>query len=127
MIGLIPRFTSPTALSHLFITIIGFGLGAGIGALISAQLFPVVSRDIIKRQENWLSTEESLLILQAPMRSLSRAVRILRDKLETEISIFALHTRREFPESPILRDLVALPLPQIQSHASRLARELIIL
>ncbi|HDD62493.1 MAG TPA: glycosyl transferase, partial [Chloroflexi bacterium] len=123
VIGLIPRITTPTVISHFLITFIGFGFGAGVGALISAQLFPVVSRDVINRQENWLSTEESLLILQAPMRSLSRAVRTLRDKLETDISIFALHPRREFPEPPILRELTALPLPQIESHASRLARE----
>ena len=123
MIGLIPRLTTPTVLSHLLITLIGFALGAGIGAISSARFFPVVSRDVIKRQEKWLSSEESLLILQGPMRSLSRAVRTLRDSLETEISIFALHPGREFPEPPDLRDLTAMPLPQIMAHASRLAQE----
>ena len=67
MIGLIPRLTIPTTLNHLVITIIGFGLGAGIGAIISARLFPVVSSDVIERHINWLRSEESLLILQWPL------------------------------------------------------------
>jgi cyclic beta-1,2-glucan synthetase len=123
IIGILPKLTSLTIWNHFAITIIGFGFGAVIGAFTSARLFPVVSRGVIERQASWLRGEESLLILQAPIRSLSRAVITLRDLIETEISIFALHPQREFPEPPELRDLAAMTLLQIKTHASRLAQE----
>ncbi len=123
LLVIIPWFPAPTILNHFLITTIGFGFGAGLGAIFSASFFPVVSRAVIEPQSNRLGSDESLLIIQAPVRSLSRALRILRDSIETEISIFALHPHREFPEPPALRDLVAMPLPHIKSHASRLAKE----
>jgi len=123
IIGILPKLTTPTIWNHFAITIIGFGFGAVIGAFTSARLFPVVSRDVIERQASWLRGKESLLIIQAPIRSLSLAVITLRELIETEISIFALHPRREFPEPPELRDLAAMTLLQITTHASRLARE----
>ena len=123
MIGLVPRLTNPTTLNHLVIPIIGFGLGAILGSIISAGLFPIVSRVIIERQVNWLRGEESLLILQAPIRTLSGAVKILRESTESEISIFAMHPRREFPQPLDLRDLTAMPLMRVKTHASRLAQE----
>ena len=123
IIGILPKLTTPTIWNHLVITIIGFGFGAVIGAFTSARLFPVTSRDVIEQQSSWLKTEESLLILQAPLQSLSSAVQILRDSIETEISIFALHPQRNFPEAPDLPRLTALPLPQIRAHAVRLSKE----
>ncbi|MCJ7716476.1 MAG: hypothetical protein MUO54_08150, partial [Anaerolineales bacterium] len=123
MIGFFPWLLTPTTLNHLVITVIGFGLGAGMGAIISAQLFPVVSRDIIERHTRWLRREESLLILQAPLQSLTSTVQTLRDSIETDISIFALHPLRIFPESPHLRKPTALPLPQIRAHAAQLSKE----
>jgi hypothetical protein len=122
-IGVIPWFPDPSIWNHLLITTVGFGIGAGLGALLSATIFPVVSSSVIDPQANRLSNDESLLIIQAPVASLSRALRILRDSMETEHTIFALHPLRDFPEPPDLRDLVAMPLPQIKSHASSLARE----
>ena len=104
-------------------TILSFGLGAGLGTLIAAIFFPAVSKNIVEQHENWLRTEESLLILQAPLLSLTSAVQILRDSIETEISIFALHPPREFPEAPVLEKLSALPLPQIRAHAVQLSKE----
>ena len=122
-IGVFPALTPLTAWDHLLIFLIGLTLGAGCGFMISAQLFPVVSRNIIERQLKWLNNEESLLIFQAPIRFLSRAVRKLRESPESEISIFGLHPQQDFPEPPVLRDLVTLPLEQFRTHALRLARE----
>ena len=122
LICVFPWLITPTTWTHLIITVIGFGFGAGVGAISSAQLFPVVSRDVIEQQSSWLRTEESLLIIQAPLKSLTSAVKTLRDS-KTEISIFALHPQRIFPEGPDLRKLTALPLPQIRAHAARLSKE----
>ena len=121
--GRFSLFTSSPTWNHLITTIIGFGLGAGLGTLISAIFFPAVSKTVVERHENWLRTEESLLILQAPLLSLTSAVQTLRDSIETEISIFALHPPREFSEAPDLQKLSALPLPQIQEHAVHLSKE----
>ena len=123
ILGTLPHLASSTAWNHLIITVIGFVFGAGIGAFTSAVLFPVVTKGVIERHENWLRIEESLLILQAPLQSLTYAVQNLRDSIETEISIFALHPQRDFPEAPDLPTLTALPLPQIQAHAARLSKE----
>jgi len=122
ILGHLPLITSSTVWNHLVITIVGFGLGAVIGKIISEIFFPVVSRAVIERHVNWLRTEESLLILQAPLQSLTSAVQILRDSIETEISIFALHPQREFPEAPDLYKLTAMPLPQIRAHAVQLSK-----
>ena len=116
-------FTSSPTWNHLITTILSFGLGAGLGTLIAAIFFPAVSKTVVEQHENWLRTEESLLILQAPLLSLTSAVQILRDSIETEISIFALHPSREFPEAPVLQKLSALPLPQIRAHAVQLSKE----
>ncbi len=123
MIGYFSRLITPATLNHLLITVIGFGLGAVIGAILSAQLFPVVSSDVIDRHLNWLRSEESLLILQAPLGSLTSAVQILRDSIVSEISISAVHPQRNFPPAPDLPKLTALPLPQIRAHAARLSKE----
>ncbi|MCK4961071.1 MAG: hypothetical protein KAS19_01245, partial [Anaerolineales bacterium] len=121
--GFLPQLLTPTIWNVVIFGMIGFGFGAVLGGFTSARLFPVVSKSVIEQQARWLRGEESLLILQAPMRSLSGAVRTLRDSIETEISIFALHPQREFPEPPDLRDLTAMPLPQMMAHGSRLAKE----
>ncbi len=116
-------FSSTPTWNHLITTLLGFGLGAGLGSLIAAIFFPAVTKNVIEHQENWLRTEELLLILQAPLLSLTSAVQILRDSIESEISIFALHPPREFPEVPILQKLSALALPQIRAHAVQLSKE----
>jgi len=123
ILGILPSLTSSTTWNHMVITVVGLVFGAGMGAFSSAVLFPVVSKVVIARYENWLRSEESLLILQAPLLSLTSAVQTLRDSIESEISIFALHPQRDFPEAPDLRKLTALPLPQIQAHAARLSKE----
>ena len=122
-IGIFPAITKLTTWDHLLIFGTGLVLGAGLGFLISSQIFPAVSRDVIKRQLKWLNNEESLLIIQAPIRSLSRAVQNLRKSPESEISIFGLHPQRVFPAPPLLRDLATLPLEEFKTHAQRLARE----
>jgi cyclic beta-1,2-glucan synthetase len=122
-IGTFPQILPLATLNRVLFGFIGLGLGVLIGRFASTWLFPSISRSERERQASWLRAGESLLLLQAPIRSLTGAVRFLRDSIETEVSIFALHPQRVFPEPPVLRDLTALPIPQIQVHASRLAKE----
>ena len=122
-VGTLPQLLSQATLNHVLFGFIGFGLGALIGRFASTRFFPSVSRNESERQASWLRVGESLLLLQAPLRSLSGAVRSLRDSVETEAAIYILHPQRAFPEPPVLRDLTALPIPQIRAHASRLAKE----
>ncbi|HUS83545.1 MAG TPA: hypothetical protein VMX56_00250, partial [Anaerolineales bacterium] len=121
--GILPQLLSQAIWNCVAFSIIGFGVGALIGWLASARLVPSVSKSVSEQQSSWLRSKESLLILQAPLRSLSTAIQTLRDSIETEISIFALHPQRNFPESPELHKLTALPLPQIRAHAARLSKE----
>ncbi|MCJ7567672.1 MAG: hypothetical protein MUO58_09040, partial [Anaerolineales bacterium] len=121
--GILPQLLSLVTWNCVLFSIIGFGIGAVIGWLASAKLVPSVSKSVREQQSSWLRSKESLLILQAPLQSLSSAVQTLRDSIETEISIFAIHPQRNFPEAPDLRKLTALPLPQIRAHAARLAKE----
>ncbi|MGB2897357.1 MAG: hypothetical protein WBB65_14485, partial [Anaerolineales bacterium] len=120
---ILPQLLSQVTWNCVSFSIIGFGVGALIGWLASARLVPSVSKSVSEQQSSWLRSKESLLILQAPLRSLSTAVQILRDSIETEISIFALHPQRNFPKPPDLHKLTALPLPQIRAHAARLSKE----
>ena len=122
-IGFFPPLFLLTTWDHLMIFLIGAAVGSGLGWIISSRIFPVIPQQIIESQLKWLHSEESLLIIQAPIKSLARAVKILRDSPETEISIFGLHPSRELPEPTSLQDLVAMPLPQFKTHALRLARE----
>ena len=123
LVGILPSILPEMTINCVLSCLIGFGIGGGLGWFASRFLIPGVSKHVIDQQSSWLRNGESLLILQAPLRSLSSAVHFLRDSIETEISIFAQHPQRQFPEKPYLRELTALPLPQIQVHASRLAGE----
>ncbi|MFN2113297.1 MAG: glycosyl transferase, partial [Anaerolineales bacterium] len=117
--SLLPRFSTNLLLSIF----LGFGVGMLLGWPAALVLLPGVSKTVTSHQSTWLRSGESLLILQAPLQSLSPAVKLLRDSIETEVSIFAQHPLRQFPGSPDLRELTALPLPQIKAFASHLAEE----
>ena len=117
--SLLPRFSTNLLLSIF----LGFGVGMLLGWPAALVLLPGVSKTVTSHQSTWLRSGESLLILQAPLQSLSPAVKLLRDSIETEVSIFAQHPLRQFPGNPDLRELTALPLPQIKAFASHLAEE----
>ncbi len=119
--GVLPDILPDLVINYILYSLIGFGIGGGLGWFTSRIFFPGISKEIIAKQSTWLRSGESLLILEAPLRSLSSAVHYLRDSIETEISIFAQHPRQVFQQKPDLSELTALPLPQIQAHAIRLA------
>ena len=121
--GGLPAFLPRAVLDHIIYSVIGFGVGLLLGWPVSRFLFFGVSKKITARQSSSLRSGESLMILQAPLQSLSPAVKLLRDSIETEISIFAQYPLRQFPDSPDLQELTALPLQQIKAYASRLAGE----
>ncbi|MCJ7734878.1 MAG: hypothetical protein MUP11_10045, partial [Anaerolineales bacterium] len=121
--GFLPDLFARVSLNLIIFILFGFGIGVLLGWPFSLFFFPGVSKKVILQQSSWLRSGESLLILQAPLRALSSAVHLMRDSIETEISIFALHPPRQFTDLPDLRELTALPLQQIQAHASHLAAE----
>ncbi|MBN1263929.1 MAG: hypothetical protein JXA25_00445 [Anaerolineales bacterium] len=123
IISSLPMILSRASWNSVVFGILGFGLGTIAGWLASIRLFPSVTRSLCEQQASWLRGEESLLLIQTPVRSLPGAFQILRDSIDTEISIFALHPLREFPETPELGDLTGVPLLQIQAHAARLVKE----
>ena len=117
----LPRIIAQPGWNCLFYVISGFGFGALAGGFTSLGLFPSIAKDVWKRQASMLRSDESLLILQAPLSGLPGAVRFLRDALETEVSIFTFHPQRTLPKPSVLHELAPLSPAQIQAHASQLA------
>ncbi len=122
-LDLLPQLIPSKQLNVLLFSGLGLILGASFGGLFSARVLPSVSKRLADQYARWLRREESLLILLAPGHSLAGAVRVIRDAIETDASIFALHPQLHFPPSRPHRELTTLTLPQIKDHASRLAAE----
>ena len=79
-VAAVPQILSGHTWTYLAYATMGFGLGAALIGLASFLIiFPGVSRKEIERHAALLRDEESLLILQAPLRSLTGVVHILRD------------------------------------------------
>ena len=121
--GMLPQLLSSPTLNTLLFIGLGLILGTGLGGLLSKRVLPSVSKRLADQYARWLRREESLLILLAPVHSLAGAVRNLRDSIETEASIFALHPQRDFPPLDASQELTTLTMPQIEEHAARLAQE----
>ena len=80
-----------------------------------------VERRLLKNHARWLASEETVLILQAPIETLRFPVAVLRESGEIPPAVFILHPKRESP----IGDVCCLGSPlspeQIQQHAQRLA------
>jgi len=122
-LGMLPQLIPSNTLNALLFIGLGLLLGTAFGGLLSKRVLPSVSNRLADQYARWLRREESLLILLAPVHSLAGAVRNLRDSIETEASIFALHPQRQFPPIDTPPELTTLTLPQIEEHAARLAEE----
>ncbi|MFP3855186.1 MAG: glycosyl transferase, partial [Anaerolineales bacterium] len=101
----------------------GFWLGVLLGWLYSRQATPRVDLSLLEHHGKLLAPDENVLILEARLHRLQRALPILRDKAPTEPSVFALHPERSFQQPEAEIGQVALPISQIQDHAIQLARE----
>ena len=82
-----------------------------------------VERELIEDHVRWLDSGETVLILQAPIETLSIPMTVLLKSGEIPPIIFALHPKRE---SPVVEDWsLGTPLNpvQLQEHARRLAND----
>lgn len=102
---------------------LGFPLGVLLGWLYSRRATPRVDLHLIERYGSLLATDESLLLIQAPLGRLTLAPPVLREFGDPEPAIFPLHPERELNPVELNEPQVALPLSQIEAHARRLARE----
>ena len=71
----------------------------------------------------WLMSEETVLILQAPIETLRFPVAVLRESGEIPPAVFVLHPKRENPIGDVRSPGVPLSPAQIQEHAQRLAMD----
>lgn len=82
-----------------------------------------VERRLLEDHARWLVSDETVLILQAPLERLADAANVLREGGEVPPVVFFLHPRREPPPAAGPPTGQALPLSQIEEHARRLAEE----
>ncbi|MGB6033707.1 MAG: glucoamylase family protein, partial [Bacteroidota bacterium] len=82
-----------------------------------------VDRRLLEDHARWLVSEESVLILQAPMEGLRLPVAVLRGSSEVPPAIFVLHPKRETLIGDMRTAGVSLSLTQIREHAERLAKD----
>ena len=82
-----------------------------------------VERRLLEDHARWLVSEETALILQAPIETLWLPVVLLRERGEIPPAVFVLHPRRESPVGDVGSLGVPLSLTQIQEHAQRLAKD----
>ncbi|MCK5571308.1 MAG: glycosyl transferase, partial [Bacteroidetes bacterium] len=80
-----------------------------------------VDRRLLEDHARWLVSEESVLILQAPMGALRLPVAVLRESSEVPPAIFVLHPKRESLIGDVRSAGVPLSLTEIRDHAERLA------
>jgi cyclic beta-1,2-glucan synthetase len=82
-----------------------------------------VERRLLKDHARWLVSEETVLILQAPIETLRFPVMVLRESDEIPPAIFVLHPKRE----DLIGEVESLESPlsaaQIQEYAERLAKD----
>lgn len=99
------------------------GTGAVAGWLGCRRYNPGVDAKILRQHAGWLAAEESLLILQAPVHSLARALPTMRDYGKTEPAVFPLHPWHALPLPPEQFEFQTLPHSQLQAIAERLGHE----
>ena len=82
-----------------------------------------VERRLLEDHARWLVSEETVLILQAPIETLRFPAAALRESGDIPPAVFVLYPKRENP----IGDLRSLGAPlspaQIQEHAQRLAKD----
>ncbi len=82
-----------------------------------------VERRLLEDHTRWLVSEETVLILQAPIETLRFPAAVLRESGDTPPAVFVLHPKRENPIGDVRSPGAALSPAQIQEHAQRLAMD----
>ncbi|MBP1697908.1 MAG: glycosyltransferase 36, partial [Deltaproteobacteria bacterium] len=82
-----------------------------------------VERRLLEDHARWLVSEETVLVLQAPIETLRFPAAILRESGDIPPAVFVLHPERENPIGDVRSPGVPLSPAQIQEHAQRLAMD----
>ena len=82
-----------------------------------------VERRVLENHARWLTSEETVLILQAPIETLRFPVAVLREHGEIPPAVFVLHPEREGPGGDVRSLGMPLSPEQIREHAQRLAMD----
>ncbi|MFH0801431.1 MAG: glucoamylase family protein [bacterium] len=122
--SLILHWPAPTG-GHFFLPFILVGgfIGALCAWLFLRRSKYGVADKLIKNHARWLVSEETVLILQAPIEKLRFSLPVLRECGDIPPSIFVLHPKRENPDGDVRRAGVPLSPKQIKEHARRLAAD----
>ncbi|MCJ7502129.1 MAG: hypothetical protein MUP80_03595, partial [Acidobacteriia bacterium] len=82
-----------------------------------------MERRLLEDHARWLVSEETVLILQAPIETLRFPVAVLRESGEIPPAVFVLHPKRQSLIGDVWSPGVPLSPAQIQEHAQRLATD----
>src|SRR5512143_573765 len=82
-----------------------------------------VERRLLEDHGRWLVSEETALILQAPIETLRFPAAVLRESGDIPPAVFILHPERENPMGDVRGPGTPLSPAQIQEHARRLAMD----
>ncbi|MGQ9648003.1 MAG: hypothetical protein ACUVWO_15870, partial [Thermodesulfobacteriota bacterium] len=82
-----------------------------------------VERRLLDDHARWLVSEETVLIIQAPIETLRGPVAILRESGDIPPAVFVLHPKCENPIGDVRSPGAPLAPTQIQEHAKRLATD----
>lgn len=125
IVGLLAGFASqlfdlPMSLSILA----GGSIGSSLTWLWMRRSRYGISRTLIENHARWLTPEESLLILQAPIETLPLVRTTLQERGGGSPMIFILHPNRDRPTSDTRRpEVCMLPSTNLHDYARRLAME----
>ena len=111
------------SLSALVSILVGGFIGTLFGGVWIRRSKYGVERRLLEDHARWLVSEETVLILQAPIETLRFPVAVLRESGDIPPAVFVLHPKRENPIGDVRSPGVPLSPAQIQEHAQRLAMD----
>ena len=109
--------------SNLISILAGGSLGALFGRVWIRRSKYGIDRRLLESHARWLTAEETVLILQAPIKTLLLPVTVLRESSEIPPVVFVLHPKRESLIEDVMSPGVPLSPVQVQEHAKRLAMD----
>ena len=80
-----------------------------------------VERNLLKNHARWLSDDETVLILQAPIEKLIIPLTLLQESSQVPPTIFILHPKRDSLIKEEWVSQIPFTIEQLQEHAERLA------
>jgi cyclic beta-1,2-glucan glucanotransferase len=109
--------------STLTLILAGGSAGTILGMVWIRRSKQGIERKLIENHARWLVSEETVLVLQAPIETLRAPASLLRQTFEVPPAIFVLHPDRSSFGGDSRGTTVPLSLPLVREHAQRLARE----